>query len=127
MKGVLNITGTAFGNDSSLITVYLSNGTGNIYKMKVLTITDTFIQAGIPGGLPGLFDVNVIKSGSGYASVNPVTANDFTYEVVITSVSPLTGSYNGGTLLTITGRNFVPDALETMVTIGDELNQLCKI
>lgn len=127
MKGVLNITGTSFGTDASLITVYLSNTTGNIYKMKILSITDTFIQAGIPGGLPGKFDVNVIKSGSGYATVNPVTANDFTYEVVITSVSPLTGSYNGGTLLTITGKNFVPDALETMVTIGDELNQLCKI
>ncbi len=49
------------------------------------------------------------------------------YEVVIDSVSPTTGSYEGGTLLTITGRNFVPDEIETMVMIGNELNQICKI
>ncbi len=45
----------------------------------------------------------------------------------ITSVSPSSGSIGGGTLITITGKNFVPDALDTMVTIGNELNQLCTI
>jgi len=30
-------------------------------------------------------------------------------------------------LITISGRNFVPDALDTMITIGNELNQLCRI
>jgi len=71
--------------------------------------------------------VNVQKIGFGNAIAIPLTANDFAYEVFIGSITPATGSYNGGTLLTISGRNFVPDALDTMVTIGNELNQLCRI
>ena len=45
----------------------------------------------------------------------------------VTSVSPSIGSFYGGTLITIKGINFVNDALQTMVTIGDQLNQLCRI
>jgi hypothetical protein len=127
MKGVMNITGSGFGSDPSQLIVYLTNSSGNIYQMKVLSANDTFIKAGIPGGLPGIFDVNVIKTGFGNAVPNPTTANDFAYEVTIDSISPNIGSIGGGTLITITGRNFVPDILDTMVTIGNELNQLCKI
>ena len=127
MKGVMNITGTGFGNDPSQLTVYLTNSSGNIYQMKVLSASDTLIKAGIPGGLPGMFDVNVIKAGFGNAVPNPTTANDFTYEVFIDSIFPTSGSIGGGTLITITGRNFVDDVLDTMVTVGNELNQLCKI
>jgi hypothetical protein len=36
MKGVMNITGSGFGSNKNDIEVYLSNSTGNIYKMKVL-------------------------------------------------------------------------------------------
>jgi hypothetical protein len=71
MKGVLNITGSGFGSDASQLTVYLTNSTGNIYQMKILSVNDTFIKAGIPGGLPGVFDVNVIKSGFGNAIAFP--------------------------------------------------------
>ncbi len=123
----MNITGSGFGTDPSLLTVYLTNSSGNIYQMKVLSASDTLIKAGIPGGLPGMFDVNVIQTGFGNAVPNPTTANDFTYEVVIDSVSPTSGSIGGGTLITITGRNFVDDVLDTMATVGNELNQLCKI
>ena len=95
--------------------------------MKILSANDTFITAGISGGLPGLFEVNVIKTGFGNAIANPTSANNFAYEVLVTGVSPSSGSIGGGTLITITGKNFVPDALDTMVTIGNELNQLCTI
>ena len=37
----------------------------------------------------------------------------------ITSVSPLTGSKYGGTLVTITGENFSDDLLDNPVKIGD--------
>jgi hypothetical protein len=67
------------------------------------------IKTGVPGGLPGTFDVNVVKAGFGNAISTPLTANDFKYEVVIDSISPTSGSITGGTLITITGRNFVPD------------------
>jgi hypothetical protein len=38
---------------------------------------------------------------------------------VITGVTPTTGSSFGGTLLTITGRNFVPNKMESLVFIGN--------
>lgn len=69
--------------------------------MKILETTDIMLKAGIPGGLPGNFDVNVIKTGFGNAIANPTSANDFVYEVVITGVSPNAGSIGGGTLITI--------------------------
>ena len=38
----------------------------------------------------------------------------------VTSVSPLTGSTLGGTLITITGENFSNDHLDNPVKIGDD-------
>lgn len=54
-------------------------------------------------------------------------ANSFSYAVTVSSVSPSTGSYNGGTLITITGTNFVTDIAETNVYIGVLLNWFCNI
>jgi hypothetical protein len=115
----MNITGTGFGTDPSLVKVYLANSTGNIYQMRILNINDTYIQCGIPGGLPGNFNVIVTVSGLGNAIPNPSNANSFVYETVITDVSPTNGSAYGGTLLTITGRNFVPDKMQSLVFIGN--------
>jgi hypothetical protein len=39
----------------------------------------------------------------------------------------MTGSFNGGTLITITGTNFSPAASDTLVYIGDSLNWFCNI
>lgn len=79
VKTVMNITGSGFGTDASQITVYLTNSSGNIYQMKILDITDTLLKVGVPGGLPGTFDVNVIKAGFGNAIPTPATSNDFKY------------------------------------------------
>lgn len=87
--------------------------------MKVLSVNDTFIKTGISGGIDGKYKINVIHRMYGYAIKNPLAANDFTYEVIITSISPKSGSIYGGTLLTITGKNFLPDYLDTMITIGN--------
>jgi len=40
-KGVMTITGQGFGNDMSMLQAYMSNSSGNIYKMKVLKGNDT--------------------------------------------------------------------------------------
>ena len=37
MKGKLTVAGTGFGNDSTKITAYLSNSTGKIYQLLVLS------------------------------------------------------------------------------------------
>ena len=36
MKGVISINGSGFGSNSSQLNVYLTNSSGNIYKMKIL-------------------------------------------------------------------------------------------
>lgn len=54
-------------------------------------------------------------------------ADTFTYMVTITSITPNTGSYNGGTLVTITGMNFNPAAQETLVYLGEALDWFCAI
>jgi len=76
--------------------------------MRILQINDTYIKTGIPGGLPGNFKVEVNILGVGEAVPNTTNANSFTYELVIQSITPSSGSYNGGTLINIKGRNFSP-------------------
>jgi hypothetical protein len=50
---------------------------------------------------------------------NSTNVNDFTYELIINSVTPATGSYFGGTLLNLKGINFSPATDETLVFIGN--------
>ena len=123
----MTITGTGFGTDKDALSIHLKNSTGRIYGMKILELTDTEIQCGIPGGLPGDFEVDVYLDGFGSIPASPSTANDFTYELLVTDVSPTSGSYYGGTLITITGVNFSPELSETLVFVGDELNWFCAI
>ena len=79
MKGVMNITGSGFGTDQTKLKVYLSNSSGNVYQMKVMSATESMITVGLSGGLPGKYDVNVIKTGFGSAYTNISTSNDFSY------------------------------------------------
>jgi hypothetical protein len=72
--------------------------------MKILSINDTKILCGIPGGLPGQFEVKVFVNALGLDAIaNPATADDFEYKLTINSISPTSGSFNGGTKITITG------------------------
>ena len=54
--------------------------------------------------MPGQFEVKVFIDTPGADVVaNPTTANDFEYKLTIDSISPTSGSYYGGTKITITG------------------------
>ena len=119
LKDVMTITGSGFGSNISNVEVHLANYSGRPYEMRILSINDSTIECGIPGGLPGEFEVEVNIIGTGNAIPNPETANDFVYELVIESISPTTGSYYGGTLITITGRNFSPTLTENLVFVSD--------
>ena len=103
VKTTLEITGTGFGTDSNALSVYLKNATGLVYELKVLEATDNLVKVGLSGGLPGSFDVELKKTGSGFATSTPATANNFNYEILINDVQPVSGSPHGGTLVTITG------------------------
>lgn len=75
----MEITGSGFGTDVADITVHLTNSSGKVYEMRVLSVEDTLITCGIPGGLPGDFEVKVNLNGAGDAVANPETADDFVY------------------------------------------------
>ena len=106
LKGALTINGNRFGTNVTAVKVFLSNSTGKVYQLKILSLTDTQIKAGLPGGNAGTYKVEVNVATTGDSLTFTVGANQFSYEVVINSISPSSGSYYGGTLLTITGTNF---------------------
>lgn len=78
-KGVMTITGTGFNVPVGDVSVFLSNATGKIYKMRVLSTNASVITCGIPGGLVGNYFVEVSIAGVG--AVPPVnnTVNLFAY------------------------------------------------
>jgi hypothetical protein len=85
--------------------------TNPTYSLNLLALNDSSAQVGLPGGLAGtyLLYLNLQTNSAGDSVPATTDANSFSYAVTVTSVSPSTGSYNGGTLLTITGTNFVTD------------------
>lgn len=127
LKGILTITGTNFGLNISAVHVSLANSTGRVYPMRVLSLNDTVITCGLPGGLQGGYDVKVMIDGIGDATPVTVDVDDFKYELAIESISPSSGSYYGGTLITIIGQYFSADISENLVGVGNELNTLCTI
>ncbi len=123
----MEIRGIGFGINANSIRVDLANSSGKVYRMRVLTLNDTYIKVGIPGGLTGKYKVQVNLIGLGEAIPNNTNANDFAYELIINSVSPSAGSYYGGTLINIKGVNFSPALDETLVFVGNEINWMCNV
>lgn len=123
----MEIRGIGFGINANSIRVDLANSSGKVYRMRVLTLNDTYIKVGIPGGLTGRYKVQVNLIGLGEAIPNNTNVNDFAYELIINSVSPSSGSYYGGTLINIKGVNFSPALDETLVFVGNEINWMCNV
>lgn len=89
-------------------------------------MNNTYIRAGLAGGLEGDYtvEVNLVTNGD---SIALSSADSFSYSFSVSSISPQTGSINGGTLLTITGVNFATGPQETLVYVGFTLNWFCTI
>ncbi len=128
MKGKMTVSGINFGSDVSKIKAYLSNSTvSKIYQLQVLTVQSSLIELGLPGGLAGQYFLEMSHTDLGNFGVVAGASVQFSYELSISSISPSSGSYYGGTLLTINGVNFVNDLTITQVYIGFSLNWNCKI
>jgi hypothetical protein len=127
VKGTLEIFGQRYGNNSGVISVYLMNGITRAYTLKVLQSNDTYIRAGLSGGLFGNFTVVVNVPTIGDSINTTARSNLFNYSFTVFSVSPNNGSYFGGTLITINGTNFVSDPQQTLAYIGWALNWFCNI
>lgn len=125
-KSTLTITGTNFGADVSAIKVQLTGP--KTYSLGVNAVTNTAVTCTLGGGVTGQYSVKVTKGGVVVAISNPVTATDFTYEMVITSISPSVGSKFGGTAVTIQGRGFPFSSTDlAAVILGDVVNNYCEV
>jgi len=127
IKGTLEIHGDKFGTTSSNIKVFLSNATGKVYTLSVLSMNNTYIKVGLPGGNEGDYIVEVNEATNGDSIAGGANTNAFSYKFDISSISPTSGSINGGTLLTITGSNFNSNTQNTLVYVGHTLNWFCTI
>lgn len=125
LKGSMTINGLRFGTNRSEVTVWLTNSTARVYQLNVIRINDTQLLVKLPGGLPGTFKVVVSRLGYGNSKESTAGIATFKYEIVINSVSPTVGSRSGGTILTITGRNFSPDPTDNQVFVGEAINWFC--
>src|SRR5690606_10179937 len=63
---------------------------------------------------------------SSYPDPTNPTANHFAYQILVTSITPETGSKYGGTLLTITGENFSVAPTDNQVFLGLD-NVMCHV
>ena len=77
------------------------------------------VKCRLSGGKSGNYKVKIRKEGVGYSIPKTFGSTDFKYELVITSVSPVKGSNEGGQIISITGRNFSTILNENQVIIGE--------
>jgi hypothetical protein len=77
------------------------------------------------GGRTGDYHLRVLVVGKGMSA--PSTASLLSYEIVVNSISPTTGSIGGGFAMTINGANFATGKGSTQVFVGDGLLSLCNI
>lgn len=129
LKGTLFIYGNGFGTTRADLAVYLVNSTGfRVYQLNILDGNDTSLKVKLSGGVTGAFKASVVRAGYGSSTESAAGAADFKYEIVVTGVAPATAaSRNGGTVLTVTGRNFSPDPLDNQVYVSDEINWFCLV
>jgi hypothetical protein len=60
LKSLINITGVHFGSNISAARVFLVNKESlESYELRILSLNDTLIRCGLPGGLGGKYSVQV--------------------------------------------------------------------
>ncbi|KAM3135691.1 hypothetical protein pb186bvf_012217 [Paramecium bursaria] len=123
-KGYMKIIATNLGLDLKQLNCTLEN-VNKTYIAPIKSIEGNTLTVYLRGGMPGEYQIIINKLGYGKSWPMTQGSNKFKYGVFITSVSPQIGSEGGGTIITITGRNIVLD--ETLVFIGNALNQYCDV
>ena len=124
LKGQLMIQGSQFGNVGNTY-VYLYQGGVKKYELNALEVSANQIRCVLGGGKTGEYDVLVFVDGVGLSS--PSANAKFSYQIYVSSVSPVSGSMGGGYTLTITGKNFATDKSSNNVFVGNALNSVCSV
>ena len=112
--GVITLTGTNYGSDTSLLNVKVGSE-----NCQVLTATETELTCRVAGVNLGsqAITINLVGVGNSAASTNAV----ITGVAKVSSIAPTSGSVNGGTLLTVSGNGFTK---ETSVRLD---NAICTV
>ena len=125
VKTQVTISGSGFGSDKSKVSVTLNNDKLGSYDCLITTVSPDTINCNINGGPRGSYKLSVYIEPQGYASF-PSISSTFDLVLKITSISPLSGSLNGGTLLTIQGQGFSSEKFFMTAFIGSQENK-CSI
>ncbi|KAM3858592.1 fibrocystin-L-like [Diretmus argenteus] len=107
---LLTVTGTGFSSENASIMVGRA-------RCQVEQVTSTTQICRLGSASAGTYPVSVTFPSLGHARYSGGNMLNFTYQLIVSSVSPLSGSVAGGTLLTVTGFGF---SQHTMVMVGTE-------
>lgn len=111
---LLTITGTGFPDERATVMVGKS-------ECNVTTTTATTQVCSLSQSVAGTFPVTVTFPSLGNCRYSGNNTLYFTYQLIVSSFTPLSGSLAGATLLTVSGFGF---DLNTTVTVG---NKTCVI
>ncbi|XP_042290990.1 PKHD1 like 1, tandem duplicate 1 [Thunnus maccoyii] len=107
---LLTVTGTGFSSENASIMVGKA-------KCHVEQITATTQVCRLGSSSAGTYPVSVSFPSLGNSRFVGDSVLHFTYQLIVSSFSPVSGSVAGGTLLTVTGFGFSEN---TRVTVGSE-------
>ncbi|KAM7384668.1 hypothetical protein PAMA_011835 [Pampus argenteus] len=107
---LLTVTGTGFSNENASIMVGKA-------KCHVEEITDTTQVCRLGRATAGTYPVSVSFPSLGNSRFADGNIPQFTYQLIVSSFSPMSGSVAGGTMLTVTGFGFGEN---TVVTVGSQ-------
>ena len=129
LKKDLIINGTGFDTVHTKFKVWLKpvSSKGKEYECWVVSSTTTQITCRLSGGQAGDYLIKVHQAGIGYSKPGTAGDNAFKYVIKVTSITPSSGSLEGGTVLTIVGENFSTITNENQVVIGDSGLDYCIV
>nr|XP_055075552.1 fibrocystin-L-like [Misgurnus anguillicaudatus] len=102
----ITVSGSGFGTDAALITVEIDG-----VDCNVTSITDTQLLCTVGKHAGGTFPVMLYHQIKGHA----LTQSVFSYELVLTGVTPNEGSYAGGAVVEIQGSGFDPNSTRVLI------------
>ncbi|CAH1788932.1 unnamed protein product [Owenia fusiformis] len=102
----VTITGNGFSNIANDVTIQLGGS-----PCTIVSVTVNALVCDLGFSSAGEKALSVLVDGVGYAT-SDIT---FIYTLSLTSVSPSSGSFGGGQILTLTGTGFDPNNVEVMI------------
>lgn len=122
LKNNLVITASGLGTQLADLTISLHGQKKDGSKFELpcnpLSLSDTDVTCRLGGGPSGNYKVAIMRTNVGLSIATPETANNFSYSITVSEITPKTGSKAGGQRITITGTNFSSVLKQNQVMIG---------